>query len=113
MIPQLIVLLLLAVVVFALVRWYQHEQVFEADATVHLMSEHEHFHLHVDLPPHLKVEPGDTLHILSIPKLDAGRTNGGEVTYESRVRLHKASWLQRHLIRNSSLVEINELVEHP
>lgn len=111
--PQFAILFVLVAVVAALVYWYRREEIIEGDATVHLMSEHEHFHLHVDLPPHMQVQPGDTLHILSIPKLDAGRTAGGEVTYESRVRLHKASWLQRYLVRSSSLIEVNELVEHP
>lgn len=95
----------------ALGRWYGHEVVSEADATVHLQSEHEHFHLHVDLPPNMEIQPGDTLHILSLPPVD-GQTDG-EITYPSRVRLHKASWLKRNLIKRSSLIEVNEIVEHP
>lgn len=96
----------------ALAHWYRREVVTEGDATVHLQSEHEHFHLHVDLPPNMEIQPGDTLEILSIPQTDHGRTHG-EMSYPSRVRLYKASWLKRHLIKRSSLVEINELVEHP
>lgn len=106
-------LLIIVAIVAALVYWYQREEVVEGDATVHLMSEHEHFHLHVDLPPHMVVQPGDTLQILTIPELDEGRTAGEEVTYDSRVRLTKASWLARNLIKRSSLVEVNELVDHP
>lgn len=100
------------VVAVLLVRWYRYEVTLEDDATVHLQSEHEHFHLHVDLPPHMEIQPGDTLEILSLPETEHGRTEG-EISYPSRVRLRKASWLKRHLVRNSSLVEINELVEHP
>jgi hypothetical protein len=93
-------------------RWYNRETVSEADATVHLQSEHEHFHMHVDLPPQMEIQPGDTLQILSLPDVRGGRTEG-EISYPSRVRLFKASWLRRNLVMNSSIVEINELVEHP
>ncbi len=95
-----------------LAHWYRREVMYEGDATVHLQSEHEHFHLHVDLPPGMEIQPGDTLEILSIPDLPGGRTQG-EIIYPSRVRLFKASWLRRHLVKRSSIVEINELVEHP
>jgi hypothetical protein len=94
-----------------LARWYRREHVTEADAIVHLQSEHEHFHLHVDLPPDLQIQPGDTLDILSLPEVQ-GHTEG-EISYPSRVRLYKASWLKRNLIKRSSMLEINELVEHP
>ncbi|MBK9710685.1 MAG: hypothetical protein IPO81_05015 [Kouleothrix sp.] len=93
-------------------RWYAHEIVDESDATVHLQSEHEHFHLHVDLPAGVEILPGDTLEIVSLPKLQGGQTDG-EITYPSRVRLFRASWLKRNLIKRSSMLEINELVEHP
>jgi len=109
----LIGLLFIAIVVVALVYWYRAEQVIDGEATVHLQSEHEHFHFHVDLPDTMTVQPGDTLHILSVPDdLDDGRTDG-ERTYTSAVRLHKASWLQRHLTKTSSLMEVVELVDHP
>ncbi|MGJ3238540.1 MAG: hypothetical protein ACFE0Q_07520 [Anaerolineae bacterium] len=100
--------------VVAFVVWYRYEVIHEADATIHLQSEHEHFHFHVELPDHLTIQPGDTLHILSVPEheLDAGRTDG-EISYQSRIRLHKASWLQRHLTKTSSLIEVSELVDHP
>jgi hypothetical protein len=62
-----------------LARWYRQEVVSEADATVHLQSEHEHFHMHADLPPGMEIQPGDTLEILSIPHLPGGRTTG-EIT---------------------------------
>jgi hypothetical protein len=91
--------------------WYRHERVLEGTATVYLQSEHEHFHLHVDLPDNMDVQPGDTLHIDSVPELPDGRTDDGEMSYESRVMLRKASWLQRNLIRNSSLIEVTELIE--
>lgn len=91
--------------------WYRRETVHEGDGIVHLQSEHEHFHLHVDLPPGMEIEPGDTLEILSAPKA-RGQT-AGEITYPSRVRLTKASALRRELVQRSSLLEINELVEHP
>lgn len=93
-------------------RWYARETVSEGDGVVHLQSEHEHFHLHVDLPPAMEIQPGDTLEILSMPKLRGSQTDG-EVTYPSRVRLFKASWLKRNLTKRSSMLEINELVEHP
>ncbi len=92
-------------------RWYGRERISEADATVHLQSEHEHFHLHVDLPPNMEIQPGDTLHILSMPPVE--RETHGEITYQSRVRLHKASWLKRNLIKRTSLIEVKEIVEHP
>ena len=95
----------------ALARWYNHESVQNADATVYLQSEHEHFHLHVDLPPGMEIEAGDTLEVLARPPV-SGETHG-EVTYSSPVQLHKASWLRRNLVKRSSLIEINELVEHP
>jgi hypothetical protein len=108
-----LILIAIGLTLYGLVRWYRHTEVVEGDATVHLQSEHEHFHLHVDLPPHLQIQPGDTLQILTMPNLDEGRTAGGELSYPSRVRLYKASWLQRQLIRNSSLIEVKEIVEHP
>lgn len=108
---RLIWLLLAGGAGMALVRWYDSEAVSEAEALVHLQSEHEHFHLHVDLPPGMEVQAGDTLQILSMPRIE-GQTQG-ELTYASRVRLNKASWLKRNLIKRSSIVEINELVEHP
>lgn len=92
-------------------RWYRREETREAVATVHLQSEHEHFHLHVDLPPDMEVQPGDTVEILSLPPVE-GETHG-EISYTSQVRLRKASWLKRNLIKRSSMLEINELVEHP
>lgn len=95
-----------------LVQWYRHTDVIESEANVQLQSEHEHFHLHVDLPPNMKIQPGDTLEILSMPTLQEGRTDG-EMAYNSRVRLQKASWLQRKLVRSSSLIEVKEIVEHP
>ncbi len=95
-----------------LFRWYRREVVMEANAQVHLQSEHEHFHLHVDLPPGMQIQAGDTLEIVTMPETEAGRTHG-EMTYTSPIRLYKASWLKRVLTRRSSLVEINELVEHP
>jgi hypothetical protein len=103
--------LLMGIAGFLLVRWYQREVAFETDAVVHLQSEHEHFHFHVDLPAGIEIQPGDTLEILSLP--DIGWETHGEVTYESAVRLLKASWLRRNLVKRSSMVEINELVEHP
>lgn len=93
-------------------RWYQREALSEGDGMVHLQSEHEHFHMHVDLPPGMEIRPGDTLEIVSVPDLPFGRTHG-EITYPSRVRLFKASWLKRNLVKSSSMLEINELVEHP
>ena len=97
---------------YMLWRWYDREALSEGDGTVHLQSEHEHFHLHVDLPLGMEIRPGDTLEIVSVPDLPSGRTQG-EITYPSRVRLFKASWLKRNLIKRSSMLEINELVEHP
>lgn len=96
----------------ALWQWYRREAVTEGDGTVHLQSEHEHFHMHVDLPKHMDIQPGDTLHVLAVPPTHDGRTEG-EISYPTRLRLYKASWLKRNLIKNSSLVEITELVEHP
>lgn len=103
--------LLMGVAGFLLVRWYGREVGVEADAVVHLQSEHEHFHFHVDLPAGMEIQPGDTLEILSLPNI--GWETHGEITYESPVRLLKASWLRRALVKRSSIVEINELVEHP
>lgn len=109
----IIIVVLLAVVLYGLMFWYRHESVQEGQGTVHLQSEHEHFHLHVDLPNHMQIQPGDTLHILKMPELDEGRTEQGELSYDSPVRLHKASWLSRILTKSSSLLEVNELVDHP
>lgn len=109
---RLIEILALSAGAVLLVRWYNREVLTEGDGVVHLQSEHEHFHLHVDLPPGMEIQPGDTLEIVSLPRLEEGRTHG-ELTYPSRVRLYKASWLRRNLTKQSSLVEINELVEHP
>lgn len=109
---RVVSLLLLGAGAALLLRWYRREVVSEGEGTVHLQSEHEHFHLHVDLPPGMEIQPGDTVEILSMPSLPEGRTSG-EISYPSRVRLFKASWLKRTLVRRSSIVEINELVEHP
>jgi hypothetical protein len=68
--------------------------------------------MHVDLPPSLEIEPGDTLHVLTMPTIPHSQTDG-EITYQSPVRLYKASWLRRNLVKSSSLIEVNELVEHP
>jgi hypothetical protein len=95
-----------------LYRWYQREVLTEGDATVRLQSEHEHFHMHVDLPPGMEIQPGDTLEVVSMPKIPSGQTEG-EIVFGSRVRLYKASWLRRVLTKQSSLIEVNELVEHP
>lgn len=95
----------------ALWHWYTRETMLHGMATVHLQSEHEHFHLHVDLPSAMEIEPGDTLIIETMPEV-AGETHG-EITYTSPVQLHKASWLRRNLVKRSSLVEISELVDHP
>lgn len=92
-------------------RWYQRETLTETEGTVHLQSEHEHFHLHVDLPPGLEIQPGDTVEIVSMPAVN-GHTRG-EISYQSPIKLYKASWLRRTLIKRSSLIEVNELVEHP
>jgi hypothetical protein len=105
------VLALLAMTAGGLWLWYRREKVLEGEGVVHLQSEHEHFHLHVDLPPGMEIEPGDTLEILTVPQT-RGQTSG-EITYSSRIRLTKASSLRRELVKRSSLVEINELVEHP
>lgn len=94
-----------------LLLWYRRESTAEGEAIVRLQSEHEHFHLHVDMPPGMEIEPGDTVEILSVPQ-SHGQTEG-EISYPSRVRLTKASWLRRTLVMRSSLVEVNELVEHP
>jgi len=110
---QIGTLLGLLVATYGIYRWYQFEQIIETEGTVSLQSEHEAFHLHVDLPAHITIQPGDTVHILQVPDLDMGRTNGEEVVYKSPVRVHKASALQRYLIKNSSLVEVSELVDHP
>jgi len=109
--PLTTTLIILAVAIIALAFWYRHETVLEAVATVHLQSEHEHFHLLVDLPPHMTIQPGDTLHILDVPELENGRTTDGEMSYTSRVRLRKASSLARVLIRRSSMVEFAELLD--
>jgi hypothetical protein len=96
---------------WALWNWYNRETLREGEATVRLQSEHEHFHLHVDLPEGMEIEPGDTVEIVSMPNV-SGPTHG-EIVYTSPVRLFKASWLRRNLIKRSSLIEVNELVEHP
>ncbi len=108
----LIALVLAGAAGAALRRWYGHEALLEGDGTVHLQSEHEHFHMHVDLPPSMEIEPGDTLEVLTMPAIPQSQTSG-EISYPSRVRLYKASWLRRWLVKRSSLIEINELVEHP
>jgi len=113
MIEPVTMLLLLLLILVGLVWWYRYTVIIEDDATVRLQSEHEHFHLHVDLPANLTIQPGDTLEILSMPTLPEGRTVGTEVSYQSRIRLHKASWLQRNLVRTSSIFEVKEIVEHP
>lgn len=109
---KLVGLLMAGVGMAALVQWYRREVLTEGDGVVHLQSEHEHFHMHVDLPPGMEIEPGDTLEIMSLPRLQ-GRHTQGEISYPSRVRLYKASWLRRNLVKRSSLIEVNELVEHP
>lgn len=91
--------------------WYQRETLREVEGVVRLQSEHEHFHLHVDLPPGFEIQPGDTVEIMHMPRLN-GQTQG-EITYTSPIKLYKASWLRRTLIKRSSLIEVNELVEHP
>jgi hypothetical protein len=103
---------LLGLAAYALWRWYEREVLTEGDGMVRLQSEHEHFHFHVDLPPGMEVQPGDTLEIVSLPNTANGRTLG-ELTYPSRILLYKASWLRRFLTKRSSLIEVNELVEHP
>jgi hypothetical protein len=102
---------LLAAAGYLLWRWYERETLTETEGTVRLQSEHEHFHLHVDLPGGLEIQPGDTVEIVSMPALN-GQTQG-EIVYSSPIKLYKASWLRRTLIKKSSLVEVNELVEHP
>lgn len=92
-------------------RWYEHETLREGEGTVRLQSEHEHFHFHVDLPNGWEIQPGDTVEILAMPNVN-GHTHG-EITFSSPVRMYKASWLRRTLIKRSSLIEVNELVEHP
>ena len=113
MIEPVVLLLIVLLLIVCLAWWYQYTVIQEGDATVRLQSEHEHFHLHVDLPSHMKIQPGDTLQILTMPTLAEGRTAGHEVSYPSRVRLQKASWLQRKLVRTSSIFEVKEIVEHP
>jgi hypothetical protein len=102
---------LLATAAYLLWRWYEREDLTEFEGMVHLQSEHEHFHLHVDLPPGIEIEPGDTVEILELPTIN-GQTQG-EISYPSRIRLYQASWLRRNLIKKSSLIELNELVDHP
>lgn len=99
-----------AVATLALSRWYGQEQVREGTAKVAWQSEHAHLHLHVDLPPGMAVQAGDTLEILQMP---AQTYTDGEEIYTSGVRLHKASWLRRQVIERSSLIEVKEIVEHP
>ncbi|MFV9504027.1 MAG: hypothetical protein AB4911_05615 [Oscillochloridaceae bacterium umkhey_bin13] len=96
---------------YLLWRWYEYEATVEYQALISLQSEHEHFHLHVDLPPGVEIEPGDTVEILDLPNIQ-GQTRG-EIVYPSPVRFSKASWLRRTLIKRSSLIEVNELVDHP
>jgi hypothetical protein len=108
---KLLSVALVAVAGWVLWRWYERETLAEGEGTVYLQSEHEHFHLHVDLPPGMEIQPGDTLEILSMPNVN-GHTHG-EISYRSPLKLYKASWLRRTLIKKSSLVEVNELVEHP
>lgn len=102
---------LLAAGAYLLWRWYERETQCEVEGVVHLQSEHEHFHLHVDLPPGFEIQPGDTVEIMQMPTIN-GQTHG-EITYMSPIKLSKASWLRRTLIKRSSLIEVNELVEHP
>jgi magnesium-protoporphyrin IX monomethyl ester (oxidative) cyclase len=45
---RVLAFVLLMLAGFVLVRWYRREAVVEAETTVHLQSEHEHSHLHVD-----------------------------------------------------------------
>ena len=108
----LLTLILLAVAIYLLMQWYNREVVHEGEGTVRLQSEHEHFHLHVDMPRGLQIEPGDTVEILTMPEIPYSQTQG-EVTYSSRIRLYRASWLRRNLVKASSIVEVKELVEHP
>jgi len=108
---KLLAVALLAAGGYVLWRWFERETLREGEGLVHLQSEHEHFHLHVDLPHGMEIQPGDTLEIVSMPTVN-GQTHG-EISYSSPIKLYKASWLRRTLIKNSSLVEVNELVEHP
>lgn len=108
---KLLVAGLLAAGAYLLWRWYERETLSVTEGTVRLQSEHEHFHLHVDLPPEHEIQPGDTVEIVDMPNVQ-GHTHG-EIVYTSPVKLYKASWLRRTLIKRSSLVEVNELVEHP
>lgn len=105
-------LLLIVWVVAGLALWYRREVVSEGDGTVRLQSEHEHFHLHVELPAGMEIKPGDTVEVLDMPDVPNGQTRG-ELTFPSRIRLYRASWLRRNLVKSSSLLEVNELVEHP
>ncbi|MDZ4718116.1 MAG: hypothetical protein SH847_06555 [Roseiflexaceae bacterium] len=109
---RLLSAVLCGVIVALLIRWYERETIAEGEGTVWLQSEHEHFHMHVDLPDTMEIEPGDTLHVLTMPDVPHSETQG-EITYNSPVRLYKASWLRRNLVKSSSLIEVNELVEHP
>ncbi len=109
---RLLTAVLLGIAGVLLWRWFEREVVTEGEGVVRLQSEHEHFHMHVDLPPTMEIQPGDTLHVLEMPQIGGGQTSG-EVTFRSPVRLHKASWLRRNLVMRSSLIEVNELVEHP
>lgn len=108
---QLIGVVIAGVGALGLKRWYKREVTTEAEGMIHWQREHEHLHLHVDLPPGLEIEAGDTLDILT-PIQHQGETQG-EISYPSRVRLRKASWLKRTLIQRSSLIEVKELVDHP
>ena len=110
MMPYVLVAVAAAIV---FVWWYKQVRVIDTEATIRLQSQHDFFYFHVDLPSNLQIEPGDTVHVTHVPELDTGRTDDGEITYQSPVRLYRASWLQRFLIRNSSLVEVSELVDHP
>ncbi|NJM05996.1 hypothetical protein HC891_07040 [Candidatus Gracilibacteria bacterium] len=112
MMKTLISLGLASIGAVALWRWYEHETLREGEGVVHLQSEHDHFHMHVDLPAGMEVQPGDTLEIVSLPNTEGGRTRG-EISYPSRVRLYKASWLRRNVVKQSGIAEVNELVEHP
>lgn len=109
---RLVIAALAGLTAILLWRWYQREVVAEGEGLVRLQSEHEHFHMHVDLPSTMEIQPGDTLHVLTMPEVPRGQTQG-EITFQSPVRLYKASWLRRNLVMRSSLIEVNELVEHP
>lgn len=102
---------LLAAGAYLLWRWYERETLSEVEGVVRLQSEHEHFHLHGDLPPGFERQPGDTGEIMHMPRLN-GQSHG-EITYTSPIKLSKASWLRRTRIKRSSLIEVDELVEHP